>query len=306
LRRHPHESAAEVVQGLCEPFQGSRLQPHTAVQEQALVCQGLVKRNCRCSARPRRGRCRTFVTGLPCASRTRTMAAAAGCSQPGAPSDWSLMTTLNVRSCWPARPARVAASSAGGRTLAAGRPLPMAGRRPPRSPSVHMSVCSSPPPEISGVSARRAVRRTGLRLNAHTQIAAHNMGSLPGEVWWGPDYMSAWGSLGGIGSRASQRPGRPPVFRRRHLVLSICPTRVFSESLRWDGTPGSGNGGRLRSARVSSAERDRALQVRDLEAAGSLRSKVCAAPRRRRDTRHRNRPDLSGHPTRVFSYGGTR
>jgi hypothetical protein len=32
-----------MVQGLRAPLQGSRLQPHIIVQEQALVCQGLVK-----------------------------------------------------------------------------------------------------------------------------------------------------------------------------------------------------------------------------------------------------------------------
>ena len=63
--------------------------------------------------------------------------------------------------------------------------------------------------------------------------------------------------------------------------------------------------GRLRSARVSSAERDKALQVRDLKAAGfSQESGVrCAPPLGPTSSQSTN---LSGHPARVLSHGETR
>ena len=112
------------------------------------------------------------------------------------------------------------------------------------------------------------------------------------------DYMSAWGSLGGIGSRASQRRGRPPVFRRRHLG----PINVFHEGVLGISAMGPLTGHRGAEPGVTPAfragELGRAKQGTARSGIwkppGSLRSMVCAAPRRRRDARHRKRPQSLG------------
>jgi hypothetical protein len=80
-------------------------------------------------------------------------------------------------------------------------------------------------------------------------------------------------------------------------------TPELGSSLRWELWPDTGTRKRWHACvpRVSSAERDRALQVRDLEAA-SVPGVSCVL----RTSVPATAPNLSGHPTRVFSYGRTR